>query len=53
MEIAICDKHNIKLTSIKEGETTLFKLQFEVKNPAYNLYNAVGFKLFHLLGELN
>ena len=53
METAICDKHNIKLTSIKEGETTTFKLQFEVKNSAYNLYNAIGFKLFHLLGELN
>ena len=53
MEIAVCDKHNIKLTSIKEGDTISFKLRFEVKNPSYNLYNAVGFKLFHLLGELN
>jgi hypothetical protein len=53
MESAICDKHNIKLTSIKEGETTSFKLRFEVKNSAYNLHNAIGFKLFHLLGELN
>ena len=53
MEKVVCDSHDINLTSIKEGETTSFKLQFEVKNPSYNLYNAVGFKLFQLLGELN
>ena len=53
MEISICSSHDIKLSSIKKDGTTSFRIQFDVKNPYYNLYNAIGLKLFNLLGELN
>lgn len=54
MEIDICNSHDIKLSVIKrEEQQPSFRIQFEVKNAHYNLYNAVGFKLFNLLGELN
>ena len=53
METEICNKHDIILSTIKKDDKTSFRLQFDVKNSHYNLYNAIGFKLFNLLGELN
>jgi hypothetical protein len=53
MESVICNSHDIILSSIKNENMSCFKLMFDVKNDSYNLYNAIGFKLFNLLGELN
>lgn len=53
MESVICSSHDIILSSIKNESMSCFKLMFDVKNDCYNLYNAIGFKLFSLLGELN
>lgn len=53
MEIVICNSHDIKLSSIKKDGVSSFRIQFDVKNPHYNLNNAIGFDLFDLLGELN
>lgn len=53
MENDICNNHDIKLSSIKKDGMNSFRIHFDVKNQRYNLYNAMGFKLFNLLAELN
>ena len=45
-------KHDIDLYMIK-GNTDTFQLQFKIVNPNYDLHQAIGFKLFSLMGELN
>ena len=57
MEIAsqaelVCNKHDVELHIIK-GERDTFRLHFKLKNDNYDLHQAVGFKLFELMGELN
>ena len=48
----ICNKHDINLYMIK-GEQDVFSLSFKLINQNYDLHQAIGFKLFSLLGELN
>ena len=48
----ICNKHDIDLYMIK-GEQDIFRICFKLVNPNYDLHQAIGFKLFSLLGELN
>ena len=42
-----------KLNATNTDDTTIFKLQFEIRNPRYDLRNSIGFKLYRLIGELN
>lgn len=51
--IEICTKHDISLYMIKNETDTKFRLTFTINNANYNLQNAIGFKLFTLMGELN
>lgn len=48
----IDSKHDINLYMIK-GEQDIFRLQFRIVNLNYDLHQAIGFKLFSLMGELN
>ena len=48
----ICNKHDINLYMVK-GEQDIFTLSFKLINKNYDLQQAIGFKLFSLLGELN
>ena len=43
----------LKLNATNMGATPIFKLQFEIRNPRYDLRNSIGFKLYRLIGELN
>ena len=49
----ICAKHDITLYMTKTEIDTRFRLTFKINNQQYDLKNAVGFKLFTLIGELN
>lgn len=51
--IEICTKHDISLYMIKNDMDTKFRLTFTIHNDNFNLKNAIGFKLFALMGELN
>lgn len=51
--IELCKKHDISLYMKKNTTDTIFRLSFMINNNNYNLHNAIGFKLFPLIGKLN
>lgn len=51
--IALCKKQDISLYIKKDTNDTIFRLSFMINNDNYDLHNAIGFKLFPLIGELN
>lgn len=51
--IELCKKQDISLYMKQTSNDTIFRLSFMVNNDNYNLHNAIGFKLFPLIGELN
>lgn len=51
--IELCKKQDISLYMKKDTNDTIFRLSFMINNDNYDLHNAIGFKLFPLIGELN
>lgn len=51
--IELCKKHDISLYMKKDTNDIIFRLSFMINNNNYDLHNAIGFKLFPLIGELN
>jgi hypothetical protein len=51
--IKLSDKNDVTLYMLKENDKAKFRLSFQLINDNYDLNNAIGFKIFALMAELN
>ena len=51
--VKLSDKNGVNLYMLKENDKAKFRINFSLSNPKYDLNNAIGFKLFGLMSELN
>jgi hypothetical protein len=49
----ICNADEIRVFATNTDGHSTFKIQFEIKNPHYDLSKVFDFKLYSLIGELN